>query len=506
MKLINIDSLKINKWKLSFPCACLEKLLPLFYSSANPNRTSQTSQFAKNFNCNALVFAFAFVCLNGLSASENTGFFKGRYFLELYYGKPIYYGGSLYQGSLIDNNKMTIPSATSSADIAVLVYSKSDKNNPSLYSRPVNYGFDYAISNKFSIGVSIRDEIFYVKKYSSLNMPTLAAGLIQSGVVGAAVTSTVSQMNLLYVGLKGNIPLFATFSSNVNLGYHFIEKSKYDPFVRFHFGQGFDYLGKTNVYRFGLDGGLRYFFGENFYALLSADYTKNYFMKKKDTSFISSMLGKPDPVGSFDEVTIQAGAGFAFSEFPSLPSFKCEEKKCCDELNKIKAPVTTETAKEYEEMVPSLIGLRNSRDIDLKMKDNKLHIIFLNDAVFDVGSDALNPKGEEALKKVISVLAKTKNTEFQIEGHTDNLPITVSKFSSNWELASLRALTVLRMMEESGISEERLSAVSYASGKPYKPNSSPEGRQANRRVVIVASEDITKIPGLKVLLEELNKD
>ena len=75
-----------------------------------------------------------------------------------------------------------------------------------------------------------------------------------------------------------------------------------------------------------------------------------------------------------------------------------------------------------------------------------------------------------------------------IEGHTDDEPIRLSAWRSNWELSTARALEVLHYFIDAGnLNPKRLAATGYGEFHPVGDNSSPEGRSANRRVEIVVS-------------------
>jgi chemotaxis protein MotB len=64
---------------------------------------------------------------------------------------------------------------------------------------------------------------------------------------------------------------------------------------------------------------------------------------------------------------------------------------------------------------------------------------------------------------------------FQVEGHTDNVPISTAQYPSNWELASARSLIVVRAMVEGGRPPARVSAASFSEHKPSVSNESKEG-------------------------------
>lgn len=105
--------------------------------------------------------------------------------------------------------------------------------------------------------------------------------------------------------------------------------------------------------------------------------------------------------------------------------------------------------------------------------------------LFTRGSSELNPQSEPVLAQVAKIL-KTVPNNFQIEGHTCDLPIHTAAFPSNWELSSARAGTILRYFtERQGLANNRFVAAGYAETRPLVPNSSETNRARNRRVDIV---------------------
>ena len=73
-----------------------------------------------------------------------------------------------------------------------------------------------------------------------------------------------------------------------------------------------------------------------------------------------------------------------------------------------------------------------------------------------------------------------------IARHTDNDPIKYSKnlHATNWHLSAHRAISVLEMMVQNGISPKRLSARGFGEQRPIQSNDTKEGKAANRRVEI----------------------
>ena len=120
----------------------------------------------------------------------------------------------------------------------------------------------------------------------------------------------------------------------------------------------------------------------------------------------------------------------------------------------------------------------------LEVGENKIRIIFEAPVLFDSGSADMKPSSMPMLQQIVASLQDMPNA-IQIEGHTDDVPLAPgSKFASNWELSAARAFAVLRYFEISGLPQQRLAATGYGEFRPVKPNDTPEGRAANRRIEI----------------------
>jgi len=102
-------------------------------------------------------------------------------------------------------------------------------------------------------------------------------------------------------------------------------------------------------------------------------------------------------------------------------------------------------------------------------------------------------------------LAAIPENRYQLEVRTDDRPISTKRYPSNWELASARALTVLRTMVDAGLPAARVSAASFGETRPAQSNDTPEGRAGNRRIEIVIVPDLSTLPGFDEL-ETLSKE
>jgi chemotaxis protein MotB len=123
--------------------------------------------------------------------------------------------------------------------------------------------------------------------------------------------------------------------------------------------------------------------------------------------------------------------------------------------------------------------------VELQMEARGLTISFKQAAFFDSGSDQVKPEAVVTIAKVGAALLKIPN-QVRLEGHTDNIPISSSRFSNNWVLSSSRAIAVLEVLTgEFQVPRSRLAVGGYADVVPVASNDSEEGRARNRRVDVV---------------------
>jgi chemotaxis protein MotB len=131
------------------------------------------------------------------------------------------------------------------------------------------------------------------------------------------------------------------------------------------------------------------------------------------------------------------------------------------------------------------LGLNDlGKGVDVIINSQSVSFRINNELLFPSGQATLSPEGLTVLKKVATVVNRSKYP-LSVEGHSDNQPIQTTQFPSNWELSTSRATSVLRELVHDGVNNERLRAVGYADTHPLKPNDTPAGRTANRRVELI---------------------
>jgi len=141
---------------------------------------------------------------------------------------------------------------------------------------------------------------------------------------------------------------------------------------------------------------------------------------------------------------------------------------------------------EVEEYVESLTSIE-SDSIEVIVDELGVHIRIKDKVLFNSGNHIINPSAVPIVVNIGDILKHLPNNYIQIEGHTDTVPMSGDNpyVQTNWELGSLRAVNVLKMLvEKSGLNPTYLTAVSYGEFRPIETNDTAEGRGKNRRVEI----------------------
>lgn len=122
--------------------------------------------------------------------------------------------------------------------------------------------------------------------------------------------------------------------------------------------------------------------------------------------------------------------------------------------------------------------------VAVKRNDFWIELDMNSELLFLSGEAALSKKAQPVLKEIAQVVNTLPNA-INVEGHTDNIPISNIQFPSNWELSSARATSVVQELINGGVDPTRLSAVGYGEFHPIGDNITEEGRFKNRRVTLV---------------------
>jgi chemotaxis protein MotB len=182
----------------------------------------------------------------------------------------------------------------------------------------------------------------------------------------------------------------------------------------------------------------------------------------------------------------------------SLAASVQDMQRAMDELSKRKAEADKRIA-EFKQLVDRFKKLIDAGKLRVKIVEGRMVVELATDILFASGSAQLSKDGKLAIEEVAAVLSSIPDRKFQIEGHTDDVPIATAQYPSNWELAAARAVNVTKAMVGAGMPPERVSAASYAQHRPAQANDTPDGKRANRRIEIVIVPDLSSLPGFDEL-------
>lgn len=210
---------------------------------------------------------------------------------------------------------------------------------------------------------------------------------------------------------------------------------------------------------------------------------------------------------------LQGGTGIF--EYPSpAPSMKGEntEADLVDQEEKVDKKETKDVAEEdlkqlqKQQDQKELAGIQQK--VNTYIKENKLgnkldteltgeglHVSIRDNVLFASGSAEVRSKDRKIVSEIANLLVMDPPRSIIISGHTDNVPISNSRYDSNWELSVTRALNFMKLLlENKKLDPKSFSAKGYGEFQPIASNDTSEGRAKNRRVDIliqprVATED-----------------
>ena len=128
------------------------------------------------------------------------------------------------------------------------------------------------------------------------------------------------------------------------------------------------------------------------------------------------------------------------------------------------------------------------RDLQAKQTERGM-VLTLGDVLFDTGKATLKPGAYTTIDRLAKVLNSSKGSRVMIEGHTDSTGTDVN----NQVLSEQRARAVETALLERGVSASQLSSVGKGESTPVAGNDTGSGRQANRRVELIFSQDESRV-------------
>jgi chemotaxis protein MotB len=145
---------------------------------------------------------------------------------------------------------------------------------------------------------------------------------------------------------------------------------------------------------------------------------------------------------------------------------------------------STEENELQQHLTKTVTEFGLDKSVTIKVAQGYAQLEIQDNVLFNSSEAGLTASGGALLKRLMPLLKQSVGL-ILIEGHTDNMPIKTAQFPSNWELGASRATSVLHFLVLQQLDSNRLRAITYADTMPIADNSTPEGREKNRRVNIL---------------------
>lgn len=147
-----------------------------------------------------------------------------------------------------------------------------------------------------------------------------------------------------------------------------------------------------------------------------------------------------------------------------------------------------------EKLSDALLNFED-KGLTVEARDGKVYVSMENKLLFRSGSWTVGAEGRLAIEELGNVLADNPDIAILIEGHTDNVPYSgKGRLKGNWDLSTKRATAIVnQLLENPDILPQNLTAAGRGEYLPIAPNSTRQGRAANRRIEVVLSPQLDEI-------------
>lgn len=145
-----------------------------------------------------------------------------------------------------------------------------------------------------------------------------------------------------------------------------------------------------------------------------------------------------------------------------------------------------EESEELAEKIQEAVDEKDmGKEIDIEITSQYVQLTLKGALLFDSGSTLLKEEAKPVLDQVGLILERYADGTIEIEGHTDNVPMSGAKYSNNNELSSGRALSVFDyLLSVTNLDPADVKHSGRGEYVPVADNSTAEGRTRNRRVEI----------------------
>lgn len=181
----------------------------------------------------------------------------------------------------------------------------------------------------------------------------------------------------------------------------------------------------------------------------------------------------------------------------NLNKLKSDIDKKNRRLNQLEAELRKKDALNNKIKKAIADALLNFKDkgFGVKIRDGKVYVSLDNKLLFKSGKYNVKAEGVKAISQLASAIAKNKDINIVVEGHTDDVPFNgKGAITDNWDLSVRRATSVVRILSQNkGISGKQITAAGRSKYIPKAKGKTASARAQNRRIEIIISPNLGEI-------------
>lgn len=168
---------------------------------------------------------------------------------------------------------------------------------------------------------------------------------------------------------------------------------------------------------------------------------------------------------------------------------KDESSGSDSEAEELKEQLEAEQLKASEELAEKMSEALEeggiNKDVDIDFTSQYVQLTLKGSVLFDSGKSEIKEEALPLIAKIATILERYAQSTIEIEGHTDNVPISTGRYESNDVLSSYRALSMFDyLVQNTTLDPAKIKHSGRGEYCPVADNSTPEGRAKNRRIEI----------------------
>lgn len=215
------------------------------------------------------------------------------------------------------------------------------------------------------------------------------------------------------------------------------------------------------------------------FELLAASFSQTFSIFSAGATAIGDGVLISNGVSQLNELDEYINSTGRDAEGETIPE---DLKSAAETMEEAKLKESEELAEKVEE---ALQEKNLEKEIDIEFTSQYVQLTLNGALLFDSGSVELKEEALPVLNQVGIILQKYSEGTIEIEGHTDNVPMSGAKYSNNDELSNGRALSVFYyLVENTTLNPASIKHSGMGEYVPIADNSTAEGRAKNRRVEI----------------------